>query len=233
MSVTLYGTRCCAFWDDHPCVVAAALRFLALVGSRVMTDPGDLTLTAYAAGVQRYLEHSAAPGPAMRRHLDRLAAVVGGGHVLELGSGPGWDAAYLENRGVRVTRTDATPAFVERLRAAGHDARLLDVRIDPLGGPYEAVLADAMLLHLTREQFEDVLRRARRAVVDGGVLAFTVKEGDGAAWSNAKLDLPRHFTYWRESAVREVLTRSGWTVTSLDHVTGRTEPWLYVLARTG
>ena len=29
-------------------------------------DPGDVTLAAYAAGVQRYLEHSAAPGPAMQ-----------------------------------------------------------------------------------------------------------------------------------------------------------------------
>jgi len=69
-----------------------------------MTDPGDLTLAAYAAGVQGYLEHSAAPGPAMQTYLDRLAAVVGTGHVLELGtghvlelgSGPGWDAHPFE-----------------------------------------------------------------------------------------------------------------------------------------
>ncbi len=203
-----------------------------VVGCRVMTDPGDLTLAAYAAGVQGYLEHSAAPGPAMQTYLDQLAAVVGAGHVLELGSGPGWDAAHLESRGVRVTRTDATRAFVEMLRAAGHDARLLDVRTDALGGAYEAVLADAVLLHLTREQFEDVLGRARGAVVDGGFLAFTVKEGDGGEWSNAKLGLPRHFTYWRESAVRQVLARTGWTVIVLDHVAGRTDPWLYVIART-
>ena len=53
----------------------------------------------------------------------------------------------------------------------------LDVRTAELGGPYEAILADAVLLHLTREQFADVLRRARCAVVDGGLLAFTLKEG--------------------------------------------------------
>lgn len=63
-------------------------------------------------------------------------------------------------------------------------------------------------------------------------MAFAVKEGDSAEWSTAKLGLPRHFTYWREPAVREVLTRIGWTVTSLDHVAGRTEPWLYVIAHT-
>jgi hypothetical protein len=47
------------------------------------------------------------------------------------------------------------------------------------------------------------LQRTRRSVVNDGVLAFTVKEGDGAAWSDAKLGLPRHFTYWRAQAVRE------------------------------
>ena len=54
---------------------------------------------------------------------------------------------------------------------------------------------------------------------------------DGEAWSNAKLDLPRHFTYWREPAVRTVLDRTGWHLESIDHVEGRTEPWLHVIAR--
>jgi protein-L-isoaspartate O-methyltransferase len=46
-------------------------------------------------------------------YLDRVAGLVGRGHILELGSGPGWDAAYLERRGVQVTRSDATRPFVE------------------------------------------------------------------------------------------------------------------------
>jgi len=63
------------------------------------------------------------------------------------------------------------------LQAAGHQTRLLDVRVDDFGGPYDAVLADAVLLHVTREQFVDVLQRARHAVASGGVLAITLKEG--------------------------------------------------------
>ena len=43
-----------------------------------------------------------------------------GAHVLEIGSGPGFDAAVLEERGFRVRRTDATAAFVEMLRARLH-----------------------------------------------------------------------------------------------------------------
>jgi hypothetical protein len=31
---------------------------------------------------------------------------------------------------------------------------------------------------------------------------MTLKEGDGEEWRTVKLGLPRHFTYWREPALR-------------------------------
>lgn len=194
---------------------------------------GDVTLDSYDAAAHVYLEQSEPPGPAVMAYLDAVAVLVGDGTVLEPGSGPGWDACYLESRGPRVLRTDGASTFVQMLQAAGHQTRLLDVRVDDFGGPYDAVLADAVLLHVTREQFVDVLRRARQAVASGGVLVITVKEGDGEAWTEAKLGRPRHFTYWREPSVRAALTDTGWQVLSLEHVAGRVEPWLFVIARTG
>lgn len=196
-----------------------------------MTDPGDITIASYDARADVYAAQTATPSPAVTAWLERVADAIGSGHVLELGSGPGHDADQLEARGLRVSRTDATPAFVTMLRAAGHDARPLDMRRDDLGGPYQAVLADAVLLHLDRTQFADLLARARAAVVDGGVLAFTIKEGDGDEWHERKLGVPRHFTYWREPGVRDALARTGWDVVELAHVDGTIEQWLFVIAR--
>ncbi|HTW03313.1 MAG TPA: class I SAM-dependent methyltransferase [Streptosporangiaceae bacterium] len=195
-----------------------------------MNDPADVTLAAYQSRAQEYVQRRGGRRwPELTGYLDRFASLVGSGPVLEIGSGPGWDAEYLEERGVRVIRTDATPAFISLLRAAGHDPRQLDARTDPLGGPYQGILADAVLHHLRREQFADLLRRARAAVARGGILAFTVKEGDGAAWSD-NLGMPRHFTYWREPAVRAALEGAGWPDASVDHVSGH-DNWLFVLAR--
>lgn len=191
----------------------------------------DITLRSYETAAQRYADQTGGPGPASRAFLDRFADTVGGGRVLEIGSGPGMDATYLEGRGLNVSRTDATLAFVEMMRTAGHAARVLDIRTDDLGGPWEAVLAQAVLLHLDRAQFADALQRIRQAVVGGGVFAFTLKEGDGDAWSEAKLDLPRHFTYWREPSLRTVLAQTRWEVMSIDYVAGQLEPWLFVMAR--
>ncbi|WP_299039165.1 trans-aconitate 2-methyltransferase [uncultured Pseudokineococcus sp.] len=191
---------------------------------------GDVTLESYQAAADVYRDQTPSPGPAVAGFLDEVARRVGSGSILEMGSGPGADATYLEARGPRVVRTDAVPAFVQMLRADGHQARVLDVRVDDLGGPYAGVLANAVLLHLTREEVADVLTRARDAVVDGGVLAITLKEGDGDAWTSAKLGLPRHFTYWREPQLRAVLEATGWSDVVVDHVAGRDEAWLFVLA---
>jgi SAM-dependent methyltransferase len=196
----------------------------------VGSPAGDMTLASYEAASDRYVRESARPGTAVLAFLDEFADLVNTGMVLELGSGPGWDASYLETRGLRVIRTDGAESFVELLRSAGHVARILDIRTGDLGGPYDAVLADAVLLHLSRDQFVDCLRRARNAVRGGGLLGFTLKEGDGESWSRAKLDLPRHFTFWREPAVRAALSASGWRVRSVQHVAGRSEPWLFVIA---
>jgi SAM-dependent methyltransferase len=195
-----------------------------------VTSPTDRTLAAYQDGVDAYLTGSpvgiAEPVVVL---LDEVIARVPGGDVLELGSGPGREAQYLEAHGLRVHRTDATPAFVEQLRKAGHRAQILDVRCDDFGGPFDAVLANAVLLHLDRDDLSHALLACHRATRPDGVLALTLKEGDGAAWSHAKLDMPRWFVYWREGPLREALSDAGWTIVQLDHVQGRLEPWLHAL----
>lgn len=200
-----------------------------------MLDPTDETLRVYEQQADRYATTSVSSvRAAVASLLDAVVAhLPPGGRVLEVGTGPGVEAAYLEQRGVAVDRTDATAAFVQRLRAEGHEARLLDVRDGDLGGPYDAVLAHAVLLHLAREQTRLALAACLRAVRPGGLLALTLKEGDGESWSNAKLDAPRWFVYWREDALRDLLGGVGWRVLDMQKVHGRSEPWLHVLCQRG
>lgn len=197
-----------------------------------MASPTDRTLAAYQDGVDAYVAGSpAGVAEPVALLLDQVVANVPHGEVLELGSGPGREAQYLEHRGLRVHRSDATPAFVERLRQAGHQARFLDIRCDDLGGPFDAVLANAVLLHLDRKDLDRALRACHAATRPGGVFGLTLKEGDGEAWSDAKLPQARWFVYWREPALRHALSDAGWTVVRLEQVQGRLESWLHVLCR--
>lgn len=196
-----------------------------------MSDDNAATLRTYEQAAQLYRERSARV--AMDDGLIDLvtAHAPEGAHVLEIGSGPGVDAAVLEERGFQVRRTDATAAFVEMLRAQGHVADLLDVRTDDIGGPYDVVFAQAVLLHIDRGELPRVLTRLAAAVRPGGLLAITLKEGDGDEWSSHKVELPRHFVFWREEPLRAALSSAGWELVVVYHLETPHGPWLVSLSR--
>ncbi|AKU18958.1 hypothetical protein VV02_15055 [Luteipulveratus mongoliensis] len=172
------------------------------------------TIATYGADAQEYADATAHPSgtnPLNAALGEFAAALPASATVLEIGSGPGRDALELESLGLRVRRTDITPAFVEMMRADGHDADALDPRTDPLGGPYDGVWASAVLLHLSRDEMPMVLKRLHAATLTDGRLFVSVKEGDGEEVSTSgNVHGPRFFTYWREPALRSVAEAAGW-----------------------
>jgi len=188
------------------------------------------TVAAYQAHAAAYRDGTASNEKS--GDVDGFARrLPAGAWVLEVGSGPGRDARALEALGLRVRRTDITPAFVELLRADGYDADVVDPLVDELGGPYDGVWASAVLLHLDRDEMPVVLARLRSATREGGLLCLSLKEGDGDGWStHGHVSAPRHFTFWREGPLRTVLAGSGWSVVALDHRPGPRDAWLEAFA---
>ena len=196
------------------------------------------TVEAYDASAARYRDAAAIAPEAVRRRISSFAAAVGrGGRVLEIGSAGGRDAVLLEEAGLEVRRTDITPAFVELLRAEGHQADALDPLRDDLvdprrpGTPYDGVWANACLLHVSRSDLPAVLARLAAATRPGGVLGLALKQGDGEGWStHGHVDGRRHFTYWQEGPLRAVLTEAGWRVASLTSERGSETEQLWLVA---
>ncbi len=87
----------------------------------------------------------------------------------------------------------------------------------------------AVFLHISEAELAKVLARTATAAWPGGLLAFTLKEGDGSHWTTAKLDRPRHFTDWREPELRLMIEASPWEVVAVEHATGPAETWLHCL----
>ena len=199
------------------------------------------TVEAYDASAAAYRDGAPAMPALVRAALDDFAAALPpGARVLEIGSGSGRDARALEDAGLSVRRTDLTPGFVELMRDEGHDADLLDPLTDDLddprrpGTPYDAVWANASLLHVDRADLPTVLGRLADATASGGLLRFTVKEGDGEAWStHGHVAGARHFTFWREEPLRAAIDGSGWVIEDVRHDDGAEtgQPWLEVRAR--
>lgn len=187
------------------------------------------TLAAYEQAAEVYARDFRPPPPDYLGFLDDFVDWAGpDAEVLEIGSGTGHDADQLEARGLRVWRSDAAPAFVRALRARGLEAMTINVLSDDLDGPWDGIYANAVLLHLSPTELATALSRMAAAVAPGGALAFTLKEGDGSAW-DSRLGPARHFTYWRQEPLLELIAASPWDLVSLQRASGPRDRWLRCL----
>lgn len=156
--------------------------------------------------------------------------------ILEFGSGFGRDAAYLENSGYSVQRTDAASAFVDLLREQNFEAEHLDAIHDKLPDNQDLVLANAVLLHFKREKAISVIQKTYDALNQEGTFAFTLKQGEGESWSEDKLSSPRYFCYWKSEQIRPVLEEIGFSEVDINgdsegHGASEDSPWLSVIAK--
>ena len=200
-----------------------------------MTD--DETVRAYDLDARAYAANGPVVPDSVRADIEELVGLLGpGARVLEIGSGGGRDARLMESLGLRVRRTDVTPGFVALLREQGDDADVLDPLVDDLSspeGPYDAVWANASLLHVRRDDLPTVLVRLAEVTRPGGVLRASLKEGDGEGWStHGSIRHPRHFTYWQADDVTSVVAAAGWSDVSVrSGVAGtRGETWIELSA---
>jgi predicted TPR repeat methyltransferase len=131
-----------------------------------------------------------------------------------------------------VTVTDAFDAAVEALKDRGFaDAKKLNVLTDEPEGEYDLIFASAVFLHFTESEFETALQKLHSHLGTSGLLAFTVKEGDGEEWSEAKMDAPRFFHFWRGEPLRQTVQKCGYKVMDLTTNEEFGQKWLAVTAQ--
>jgi acylphosphatase len=103
------------------------------------------------------------------------------GLVVDLGCGPGNDAALLADLGLGVVGLDLTRAMLEVARGGGRMRALIegDSRRQPfVAESFDGVWASASLLHLPKAQVSLALAEARRVLKAGGALCTFMKMGD-------------------------------------------------------
>lgn len=200
-----------------------------------LASDNSVTLLSYKTKLQEYISSTPAIiNDAELPWIDRsLGLIPRDGKILELGSGFGRNAAHIRDQGYDITCTDAVAEFVSLLQDKGFDARPLDALTDDFGTGYDLLFANGVLMHFTHDETRAVLGKAYACLNDGGVLAFSVKQGDGSAWSEEKLGAPRYFRYWQPGEIKQLVTSQGFAwVDMLEGQTSlRNASWLYVIAR--
>ncbi len=152
--------------------------------------------------------------------------------MLEVGSGPGWDADFVESKGVAVRRTEVAEAFIDFQVERGKHVEKLDVTSDELGGPYDAVIALAVLQHVARAHIRSLLHRVAAALQPGGVFLVAIRVGVGEHWEVGDSATPISPCSGTSPAFRALLGDAGLGVEwSLGGGDSDENHWLMLLAR--
>ena len=194
----------------------------------------EATLQFYRGNAEAYAKRTFTSRQA--RLMAFLAQLPPGASILELGCGAGGDTAEMLARGFEVRATDGSPEMADV--ASKHLGRTVETLLfhdlDEVDA-YDAVWANACLLHVPRTELADVLARIWRALKAEGVFYASYKEGDG----DGRDTLDRYYNYPSQDWLRATYADAGrWNSLSVEtgEVIGFDNQWakmLFVVARKG
>jgi SAM-dependent methyltransferase len=147
---------------------------------------------------------------AHRTGFINLLRAEGRRRLLEVGTGPGIDAAAFRAAGFEVTGVDLSAAQVKLARAAGIDAHVAAAQSLPFADrSFDALWSMSVLMHMTDPDLEAALAEFARVLRSGGLAAFGTWGGDGTSGPNPDDTLqPARYFHWRtDAALTEAFER--------------------------
>nr|WP_281372182.1 class I SAM-dependent methyltransferase [Modestobacter versicolor] len=147
-----------------------------------------------------------------RQEFARLLTGEQRHRVLELGAGPGVDAAELHRAGLQVTAVDLSVTAAGLCRSAGVDAAVASVLALPFAdGAFDAGWTMSTLLHVPDADVHRALEEVARVLRPGAPLAVGLWAGADVEGPRPDddFDPPRFFSLRSDARVRQVLGRHG------------------------
>lgn len=140
------------------------------------------------------------------RRVEFLATVPSGCRVLEIGIGPGRDAAAFVATGATVIGVDLSIEHIRLATSAGAHGGVASVRHLPfVDAAFDAVWTMSTLMHVPATAIDGALAEVRRVLAPGGRLAAGVWGGqdaenhlDGGTYGPPRLFSRRSDATWQE-----------------------------------
>lgn len=190
------------------------------------------TIATYDAKAADYadLVASDAPDKTLQSFIDLMPP---GGHVLDLGCGPGAASAHMRDAGLVPDPVDASTGMITLAK----DKFALDARLasfDDITGDavYDGVWANFSLLHAPREDLSRHLKALSKATKHGGIIHIGMKTGVGVE----RDAINRLYTYVTVEELKTLLDKAGYEVTSVKEgkeagMAGTIDPFVIMRAK--
>lgn len=129
-----------------------------------------------------------------------------GNRVLDVGSGAGILAKWLQEQGFDVLCLDPSPEMVRRCKEKGllvMQGTLQNFRAD---GKFAMIFAILSLIHVPKAQFDDQIKHLADLLPEKGILFLGMLEGKGEKLSEGP-DYPRFFAYYSEEEIGKIVSQ--------------------------
>jgi len=137
--------------------------------------------------------------------------------ILEIGCTGGRDAKKFVQRGFKVIAIDLVEIFLKEARKKVPQAEFIKMDMTKLKFPnnyFDAIWANAILLHLKREDVLKTLRGFYRVLKKSGKLHIRVKKGTKTTYQKDKLSNgeKRFFIYFSKSELEKFVNKAGFKI---------------------
>jgi ubiquinone/menaquinone biosynthesis C-methylase UbiE len=139
---------------------------------------------------------------------------------------------HLSSKGLRVSGVDLSAKMV-RFATARKVGPVVQADMRTLPFPdasFAGVWSFASLLHIPKADVPEVLGEFARVLADGGVLALSLKLGEGEGVEQDIYPVERFFARYQESELRCLLAVAGFQVAELWRDVRVRDTWLITLA---
>lgn len=161
--------------------------------------------------------------------------------MLDVGCGGGVKSKYFVDRGLNVTGIDFSESVIDIAKREVPQARfaVLDVReTDTLPEIFDGIFAQAVLLHLPKDEIVSVLRKFKEKLKEGGYLYVAVKEQRASQDEEEIKDIDDYgypyelfFSYFTQSEMEQYFSEAGFEVVSSTITPSGRIKWIQIIGR--
>ncbi len=174
------------------------------------------------------------------READRfLSMIPPTGKIIDIGCGSGRDAKNFSEKGYVVTGIDFSSKMIQiaQEKAPKANFHVMDMRSLNFDSIFDGAWANASLLHLSKNEFSNVLKSISKSLKSDGLFFIKLKKGssEGLELDSRYHNIEKFYCYHDEQDLKELLLATGFTILDLfvteNESSYQTHPYIHAFCR--
>ncbi|NQZ84733.1 MAG: class I SAM-dependent methyltransferase [Nanoarchaeales archaeon] len=132
--------------------------------------------------------------------IQNFIKLLKGKNILDIGCGPGFQTKYLTEKGFNTTGIDNSEEMIKQGREIykNSNIKLLELKnINKLNQTFDGIWAEAVLFHISKQDFKDTINNFNKLLNKEGLLYFSLKQGS----EELILEDGRFFAYYKKEEI--------------------------------